>query len=67
LACLADARRLRAPAGAIQENAFMAEATVSNQKQILANQKKILANQQRIQNNQKKILANQKRILSKLS
>lgn len=53
------------------------EATVGNQKQILANQKEVLANQKKILGNQKrieanqsklvKVLENQKKILAKLS
>ena len=54
------------------KEATMAQATVQNQKKILAGQKgivsnqvKILKNQQSILKNQKKILSNQSRILRK--
>ena len=44
------------------------EATVVNQREILANQRKILANQKKLDRvlaNQARILANQKKILNK--
>ena len=42
----------------------MAQATLQNQKTIIANQKKIVSNQSKILKNQQGILKNQKRILS---
>jgi hypothetical protein len=47
----------------VNEGAAMAQATLKNQKKIIANQKTIVTNQGKILKNQKAIVKNQRKIL----
>jgi hypothetical protein len=55
--------RLPTGDGNINEERAMAQATLKNQKKIIANQRTIVTNQGRILKNQKAIVKNQKKIL----